>query len=544
MDGIHLYAPEQAIHSQVLDLSTSGGGMAKGISVARFEDIQRLIKLGHKDRAIARTLQCRRLKVAQIRRGEAKHPSVLKQAHDGPLWTQLLDWDSIQKELKDGHELKKIWEEKVSKITTYSNFWKQLNRKFPLLMKETVTLRSFNPGEHCEVDYAGDRIEWIDSRGEIREAHIFIGILCFSQLIFAHATENEKSVNWLNSHRKMYEFFQGVPKVTVCDCLKTGVIKCHRYDPDLNPTYTEFAAHYKTAIVPARPKHPKDKALVEGAVKLVMRAFRWTYRRHTFTSIEEVNRALLRVMELINNKIHTRFKTSRVDRFLAQEKANLKKLPELPYEDIEWFEPRVHPDCTVGVDHNFYSAPHIYRGKLVRVKLTSNQVEIFWNLERIALHPRKRGYKGYRELKFEHFPPNSQAYMETTPQNILSQARFIHDSMRTLIQTLFEVDTLGNLRRAQGLVRRAQVEIRNLGRTEAEPIIVNAIAQMIRFEKFRVAYFDETLKKLKKQKTNLPKVDREIERLPGNPMLRRTTGIRSKEEENTQSEFQFKTGEQ
>lgn len=518
--------------------------MAKGISVARFEDIIRLINLGHSDRAIARTLKCRRLKVGEIRGGVTKHPRLMleKEVPDGPLWTQLLDWECIQRELKEGHELKRIWEEKVSKITTYSNFWKQLNRKFPLLMKQTVTVRCFNPGEHCEVDYAGDRIEWIDSRGEIREAHVFIGILCFSQLIFAYASENERSTNWLNSHRKMYEFFGGVPQVTVCDCLKQGVIKCHRYDPDLNPSYTEFASYYKTAVVPARPKHPKDKALVEGAVKLVMRLFRWIYRRHTFTSLDEINRALLQTIDRINHKIHTRFKISRIDRFLTLEKAALKSLPVLPYEDIEWSEPRVHPDCMVAVDYNFYSAPHIHRGEKVRVKLTSNQVEIFWNLERIALHPRKRG-QGHKEKIKEHFPPNSQAYMEATPQNILSQARFIHESMRNLINTLFEIETLGNLRRAMGLVRRAHNEIKASGRTEAEPIIIAAIEQMVRFQKYRVSYFDETLKKLKKRNSISPKVDREIERLPGNPMLRRTTGIQSGDETNTQSEFQFKTGE-
>ncbi len=108
--------------------------MAKGISMARFEDIKRLIGLGHSDRAIARTLKVRRLKVAQIRSGEAKSPCLLlaRKNSDGPLWTSLLDWEWIQKELKEGHELKRIWEEKVSKITTYSNFWKHLNRKFVL----------------------------------------------------------------------------------------------------------------------------------------------------------------------------------------------------------------------------------------------------------------------------------------------------------------------------------------------------------------------------------------------------------------------------
>src|SRR5262249_53243947 len=97
---------------------------------------------------------------------------------------------------------------------------------------------------------------------------------------------------------------------------KTAVQKCHLYDPDLNPSYAEMARFYGTAIVPARPRHPKDKALVEGAVRLVMRTFRWLYRRHTFTGIHEINEALLQVTEKINNKPHTRFRVTAL-KFLA-----------------------------------------------------------------------------------------------------------------------------------------------------------------------------------------------------------------------------------
>jgi len=119
------------------------------------------------------------------------------------------------------------------------------------------------------VDYAGGIVEWVDLKtGEISEAVIFLGVLGYSQKIFAWAAEDMKSRNWLNSHRRMFTAFGGVPSVTVPDCLKQGVIKCHIYDPDLNPAYSELAAHYGTAIVPARPRRPKDKALVEGAVKL------------------------------------------------------------------------------------------------------------------------------------------------------------------------------------------------------------------------------------------------------------------------------------
>jgi transposase len=256
----------------------------------------------------------------------------------------LVDWDRVEEDLKAGFPLKRIWEEVASSHTSHPNFFKYVRSRFSLLLSATVTLREFEAGGHCEVDYAGKRLEWIDRvTGEIHEAHVFVGILCFSQKIFAIAHENERKPNWLDAHRRMFESFGGVPKAVVPDCLKNGVKKVHRYDPDLNPDYVELASHYGAAILPARPRHPKDKALVENAVGIVMRYFQFLYRRHTFTSLSEINQALRGVIQRINEKPHTRFKISREERFQALERAHLKPLPLDPYSLIEWKVLKLHP---------------------------------------------------------------------------------------------------------------------------------------------------------------------------------------------------------
>ena len=87
-----------------------------------------------------------------------------------------------------------------------------------------------------EVDYAGDPIEWFDLKtGEIHQAWVFVAVLGFSQLLYARAAEDMQSRNWLGCHRRMFAFYGGVTHVLVPDCLKQGVLKCHLYDPDLNP---------------------------------------------------------------------------------------------------------------------------------------------------------------------------------------------------------------------------------------------------------------------------------------------------------------------
>lgn len=261
---------------------------------------------------------------------------------------------------------------------------------------------------------------------------------------------------------------------------------------------------------------------MENGVGLVMRLFRWVYRHHRFRSVGEINEALAQITFRINERPHSRFRTSRRARFEASERAALRPLPEIPFEQIEWKKAKVHPDCTVSVEGAYYSVPFIHRGKEVRVKLTPHQIEIFVGLERVALHARDRSRSGARRIETSHLPPNSRAYLETTPQALLSQARFISTPLHGLIDELFSLDALAHLRRVQGFLRHARDEIARFGRSDAEPRIALAVEQMRRFDRARVTYFSEQLAVIRKQR--LPTApEREIERIPGNPMLRRYT---------------------
>ncbi len=503
-------------------------------SMAQISEIERLINLGTSDRQIAKALRCRRKLVAGVRALQITQEQITqaKRAESvlPPAWACEVAWPVVEQDIRGGHQIKRIWEEVAAQKTSYPNFFKYVKNKFANLLDQTVTLREFKPGEHCEVDYAGDRIDWIDVKtGIIHEAHVFLGILCFSQKIFAIAHENEKKPNWLDAHRRMFEFYGGTPRIVVPDQLKNGVIKSHRYDPDLNQDYVECAKHYSVVILPARARHPKDKAFVENAVGILMRYFKFVYRRRTFTSLAEVNRALTDAVEKINSKIHTRFKVSREERFLSLERALLRALPVEPYALCEWKTLILHPDCTVQADGNCYSAPHIHRHKELRVKLSYSFVEIFLDLERIAIHERARGKVGERIVKTEHLPEKSRAYLEATPQMILSQARFSHIELYRFIDDLFKDDSLAHLRRAQGLVRKAYSTIQTHGRERASLFIESAIVNMRRFNQIKVRAFEQyLLAELKKQ--NVSQEDRTIVRKPGNPLVR-GHGTRAQAEE-------------
>ncbi len=349
---------------------------------------------------------------------------------------------------------------------------------------------------------------------------MFIGVLGFSQKIFAEATVDQKGDNFVRSHVRMFKFFGGVTRITVPDCLKQGVSRCHRYDPEINRSYRAFAKDFGTVIVPARPRKPKDKALAEGAVKLTLRLFRWKFRKHTFTSLIEINKGLAECSAEINNRQHCRFKVSRESAYIAKERAALLPIPSGDYEVAEYKTLSIYDDCYIRFEYTHYSAPHQYRGQKVEVKITDKTIEIYLNSERIALHGRSRRKIGEFITDPSHLPDNARAYHEATPQNVLSQARFLSGELASLIDELFRENMCGHLRRAQGLVRISRVEIEKIGAERARANVAKAVAEMRRFNKIRVPYFEELLQRYRSEVLNANANDKmKIERRP-NPNLR------------------------
>lgn len=458
------------------------------MTVDRYKEIKRLIDAQVGFNKISQIMKCSKETIRSIRDGKIEMYDVSKRNQLRPLWVEQIRWEDVLHDLQNGHHLKFIWEEKAAGIITYSGFWKQFTKLYPDHQERFITLRMFSPGTHAEIDYAGDTIEYVLKDGSIRKANVFIGILCHSQLIFAEATANTQSKYFIQSHVNMYEFFQGVPEVTVSDCLKQGVKKCHLYDPDLNPAYSELARHYGTSIVPARVRHPKDKALTEGAVKIFIRYFKFINRKIIFRSLSEINHAIKICLEKINNRQHTRLKVSRSELWKNNELKTLKPLPVKSFEYYEWKESRVHPDSHIHISSNYYSVPYEFMGKLVKVKISKNTVEVFYESTRIAFHPRLT-HVGEISTNSAHMPENERAYKEATPQNLLSQAKFINKDLHNFIEEKFQESALGNIRKVQGILSFARKEMSAIGHSQASLNISKTVDEMRLWNKFRVEDF-------------------------------------------------------
>ena len=137
-------------------------------------------------------------------------------------------------------------------------------------------------GEKMWVDWAGDKLRIVDAEtGEASYASLFVAALGCSSYTFAEAMSDEKSANWIRAHVHAYEFFQGVPEITVPDNAKTAVSRPERYEPDLNPLYAAMAVHYGTAVMPARIRRPKGCWPAAGCWRRCATARSSAWRRPT-----------------------------------------------------------------------------------------------------------------------------------------------------------------------------------------------------------------------------------------------------------------------
>lgn len=176
-----------------------------------------------------------------------------------------------------------------------------------------------------------------------------------------------------------------MPALLVPDNTKVAVIKACLYDPQIDRTYAEMAAHYGTAILSARPRKPRDKAKVEQAVLVVERWLLGRLRHRTFHSLADVNAAIGELLTRLNEERSIRWLGVTRCRLLEEiDRPALKPLPASAYVLAEWRIRRVSIDYHVEVEKHYYSVPHRFARAEVEVRLTARTVEIFHKGERIA----------------------------------------------------------------------------------------------------------------------------------------------------------------
>jgi transposase len=320
--------------------------------------------------------------------------------------TRLLLWQEYKAQHPDG------WQ--------YSAFCDQYRRW--LSTQELVLRHNHTPGEKLFVDYAGHTVEVTDRHsGEVRQAQIFVAVLGASSYTYAEASWTQSLSDWLGAHVRALEFFGGVPQAIVPDNLKSAVNKAHRYEPQLNPTYHDFAEHYQLAILPARARRPRDKAKVEVGVQVVERWILARLRNRIFFSLAELNSAIAHWLADLNTRPFKRREGSRASLFTELECPALRPLPLKRYQFATWKKAKVHLDYHVEVERAYYSVPYKLIGKTVEVRLSAHTVEVYYRQQLVAAHARATS-KGKFTTLATHRPERHSAVIDLTHERLMQRA--------------------------------------------------------------------------------------------------------------------------
>jgi transposase len=326
----------------------------------------------------------------------------------------LPDLAAIHRELKrPGVTLQLLWQEYRGEHPNgygYSRFC-DLYRAFAKRLSPTMRQHHV-AGERLFVDYAGTKMEVVDGlTGEVAKAELFVAVLGASSFTWAEATWTQTLPDWLGSHARAYAFFGGVPATTVSDNLKSGITKACFYEPAVNRSYAEMAAHYETTILPARPMKPRDKAKVEVGVQIATRWIIAKLRKRTFFSLAELNAAIAVEVAALNERVSRHLGASRKALFDTIEKPALKTLPAEPYVYAEWKECKLGLDYHVEVEKHYYSAPHQLLHEKLWVRITARTIEVFHNGKRVAAHVRNSSNRKHTTIR-EHMPSSHRRYAD------------------------------------------------------------------------------------------------------------------------------------
>ena len=338
----------------------------------------------------------------------------------------------------------------------YSVFCDQYRRW--LATQELVLRQEHIPGDKLFVDYAGQTVPIQDRHtGAVRIAQIFVAVLGFSNYTYAEATFSQGAEDWLGAHVRALSYFGGAPRAMVPDNLKSGVAKAHRYDPEINRAYQDFAEHYQLAVLPARVRRPRDKAKVETGVLVVERWILARLRNQTFFSLADLNTAIAALIERLNTRSFKKIPGNRRSRFEEQERSTLKPLPLRHYEFGEWRKAKVHPDYHIEVARAYYSVPYRLIGERVDVRLTAQAVEVFHAGHLVASHARAQS-RAHRSTRRADRPEKHIAVIDQHLDRVLERALAIGPATFGVVQQQASArkHPEETLRSAMGILRLAR----------------------------------------------------------------------------------------
>jgi transposase len=349
-----------------------------------------------------------------------------------PVTRAPIDFCWVHRELhRAGVTLELLWTEYMQAVAEggsgrkpyqYSQFcelYREYKKRLSPVMRQTHIA-----GKHTFIDFSGKKPRLFNGEtGEFTEVELFVMVLGASSYTYAEAVRTQTLPDFVGATVRGLEYFGGVTEILVPDQLRSAVSKPDRTEPEINATYAEMAQHYGTAVVPARPRKPKDKAKVEGGVLIAQRWILACLRNRRFFSLEELNAAIWELLEKLNARPFQKLEGCRRSAFEKLDRPALRPLPARRYEIGEWkLGVGVNVDYHLTYDDRHYSVPCELINAKVEVRATATVIEVWRDRKRVTSHERSYGAKGTAVTKPEHRPQSHRAWGEWPPERLVGWA--------------------------------------------------------------------------------------------------------------------------
>jgi transposase len=293
------------------------------------------------------------------------------------------------------------------------------------------------PAEQMMVDWAGASMQVSDrDTGEVHKVYIFVACLPYSSYLYAEGFFSMDCESWLTAHINALEYFGGVAPIVVPDNVKTAIIKNTVEELVVNTSYRRLAEYYGFAIVPARPRRPRDKASVETGVGTVTRSAIAPLRNRTFFDLGELNAALFDCIAAISHRPFQKREGSRQSVFNSYEKDALLPLPTKRFEVYVVKTATVPYNYHISVGSIFYSVPFEYVKQEVEVRTSKKTVSVYLRSRRIAMHKRSFGSRGSYVTNPDHMPDTHKDFVEWNAERFLRWASEIGEPVKEVIDII------------------------------------------------------------------------------------------------------------
>lgn len=375
-------------------------------------------------------------------------------------------------ELREGY-LEELARKRATRVILYEEYSKLFPEgfkysKFCQLLAEAkkasnATIHNnYLPADKLMFDFAGTPLTYVDpDSGELKECIVLIGVLPYSNFCYVEALENATIPHVIKALNNMIEYFGGITVYCKTDNMAQVVQKASRYEPTFTQVLGQWSVHNNTGLLASRVKKPKDKAPVEGHVKIAYNQIYTRLRNTVFHSLRSLNEGIMEHLENLNDRIMQGKDYSRRQRFLDLEQPLLRPLVTPQYVVKHRVERKISYNYHFKIheDGHQYSVPYKYIGQTLIAIYDTNTIEIYDGLDRILTYRRVYG-AGYTTMP-EHMPSNHKAYTEQksmTTELFLDKARKIGAYTEQYIQQLlnaskFEEQAYDS---CQGILRLAQ----------------------------------------------------------------------------------------